>query len=189
MKNSETSLIQLREISSYESLTLLTPSSVTNNLRFPGQYADSETGDHYNFYRTYDNQIGRYIKIDPIGLRGGINLSIYAHSNPIMFSDNLGTSAAFIIAVYRNGPFGGACGPQGSPIANWIPDGFLFVDFTQACQNHDDCYANCVTPKSTCDLIFLFETKSPWYAAFVGGFGRPAFDNARKDCSDNSCGE
>ncbi|GBE04572.1 hypothetical protein BMS3Abin10_00188 [bacterium BMS3Abin10] len=34
--------------------------SVTNNLRFPGQYYDEETGFHYNYYRDYKPEVGRY---------------------------------------------------------------------------------------------------------------------------------
>jgi RHS repeat-associated protein len=38
------------------------------NLRFPGQYFDRETNLHYNCFRKYDPNIGRYIESDPIGL-------------------------------------------------------------------------------------------------------------------------
>ena len=34
-------------------------STITNNLRFPGQYEDEETGLHYNYHRYYDPTTGR----------------------------------------------------------------------------------------------------------------------------------
>lgn len=36
-----------------------TVSTVEQNLRFPGQYYDSETELHYNYFRTYDPNTGR----------------------------------------------------------------------------------------------------------------------------------
>ena len=60
---------------------------VEQNLRFPGQYLDRETGLHYNYFRTYDPQIGRYLESDPIGLRGGINTYIYVGANPLTYVD------------------------------------------------------------------------------------------------------
>ncbi|EGH49518.1 hypothetical protein ALQ67_04545, partial [Pseudomonas savastanoi pv. glycinea] len=40
---------------------------VEQNLRFQGQYFDVETGLHYNTFRYYDPEIGRFITQDPIG--------------------------------------------------------------------------------------------------------------------------
>ncbi len=31
-------------------------------LRFPGQYFDTETGLHYNYFRDYDPGVGRYVR-------------------------------------------------------------------------------------------------------------------------------
>jgi RHS repeat-associated protein len=65
-------------------------SSVVNNIRLPGQYYDSETGLHYNYFRYYDPRTGRYLTPDPIGLRGGANLYLYASVNPTNMLDPLG---------------------------------------------------------------------------------------------------
>lgn len=62
-------------------------SNVVNNFRFAGQYYDQETGLHYNYHRYYDPRTGRYLRADPIGLEGGINLFVYAGNNPINLID------------------------------------------------------------------------------------------------------
>ncbi|MBO2924486.1 RHS repeat-associated core domain-containing protein, partial [Pseudomonas asiatica] len=47
--------------------------NVEQNLRFQGQYFDSETGLHYNTFRYYDPEVGRFTIQDPVGLSGGTN--------------------------------------------------------------------------------------------------------------------
>jgi len=63
-----------------------------NNLRFAGQYFDEETGLHYNYFRYYDPQTGRYTQSDPIGLGDGPNTYGYAYQNPIIYTDPNGLS-------------------------------------------------------------------------------------------------
>jgi RHS repeat-associated protein len=69
-------------------VTVLT---ITNNLRFPGQYFDAEMGLNYNYYRDYNPVIGRYIEADPIGIKKGRNhLYLYVGNNPIKRIDQFG---------------------------------------------------------------------------------------------------
>jgi RHS repeat-associated protein len=58
-------------------------------LRYPGQYADRGTGLHYNTFRYYDPDVGRFIGQDPIGLSGGENLYAYT-PNPTGWMDAWG---------------------------------------------------------------------------------------------------
>jgi RHS repeat-associated protein len=64
--------------------------SFTFNLRFAGQYRDSESGWYYNVHRYYDPSIGRYLESDPIGLGGGISTYSYVGAAPLTAVDPLG---------------------------------------------------------------------------------------------------
>ena len=46
--------------------------------RLQNQYCDRETGLHYNFFRYYEPDAGRFVNQDPIGLYGGENLYWFA---------------------------------------------------------------------------------------------------------------
>ncbi len=61
-------------------------------LRYAGQYADDSTGLHYNTFRYYDPDVGRFVNQDPIGLAGGVNLYQYA-PNPTGWIDPWGLTA------------------------------------------------------------------------------------------------
>ncbi|MER6131189.1 DUF6531 domain-containing protein [Streptomyces sp. NPDC001815] len=58
-------------------------------LRFPGQYFDPESGLHYNYFRHYDPETGRYLTADPLGLVPAPNPRTYV-PNTHTWSDHLG---------------------------------------------------------------------------------------------------
>ncbi len=58
--------------------TIIRPNSeIEFNLRWPGHYLDTETGLHYNRFRYYSPELGRYIQVDPRDIEGGINVYTY----------------------------------------------------------------------------------------------------------------
>jgi RHS repeat-associated protein len=58
------------------------PASITQNLRFPGQHAESFFYNHNGFRDYLLSGSSRYMEADPIGLAGGMNPYIYALNNP-----------------------------------------------------------------------------------------------------------
>ena len=71
-------------------VSLATMGALTQNLMFPGQYRDTETGYDDNWHRTYDPALGRYLQADPIGLAGGLNRYAYVGGNPVSNVDPTG---------------------------------------------------------------------------------------------------
>ena len=110
-------------------------SPTTVNLRFPGQYADVESGLYYNWNRYYDPNTGRYITSDSVGLLSGLNSYAYGFNNPTLYSDPWGlwslTAHRWILRefVLRSNGFGSYQG-----LLMWL--GSLFADTLQYHQNH-----------------------------------------------------
>ncbi|MEB0189628.1 RHS repeat-associated core domain-containing protein, partial [Pseudomonas sp. Bout1] len=73
----------------YGQIAKLDVNTVTNPLRFQGQYLDPESGLHYNRHRYYNPDIGRYLTPDPVKLAGGLNGYQYV-PNPTGWVDPLG---------------------------------------------------------------------------------------------------
>lgn len=81
------------QFDSFGNALLADNNQINNNLRFPGQYFDAETGLHYNWRRYYDPVTGRYITPDPLDLAGGPNLYTYVDGDPINRIDPNGECA------------------------------------------------------------------------------------------------
>ncbi|RJR19142.1 MAG: hypothetical protein C4581_05430 [Nitrospiraceae bacterium] len=177
--------------------------SVTNNLRFPGQYYDEETGLKQNWFRDYKADVGRYVTFDPLLSSGSqsalstcqqttlpINLTIPLKSNPFAYVE--GNPINFV------DPRGLKCG------SGWtdkiVPDSYGTFDFSISCQIHDDCYDKCGTSKLTCDFNFYnnmlqecrkltwnpisqfscLETAAIYYGAVSSPLGWYAYNKAQK---------
>jgi RHS repeat-associated protein len=64
------------------------------NLRFPGQYFQVETGLAYNWHRSYDPVTVRYTQPDPLRFVDGPSIYAYAGSSPQMKTDVTGLLAS-----------------------------------------------------------------------------------------------
>ena len=73
--------------------------------RLQNQYFDEETGVHYNFFRYYEPDAGRFVNQDPIGLLGGNNFYLYS-LNSSVWVDFLGSTGARVTWTGPNVPRG-----------------------------------------------------------------------------------
>jgi RHS repeat-associated protein len=103
-------------------------------MRFPGQYADDETGFSYNYFRDYEPTLGRYLESDPIGLRGGINSYLYVAANPLRAVDEIGLDTTVIITPYSGIHTGLHIDNDGNPIL-WDPSGSYCAPQAERCED------------------------------------------------------
>lgn len=178
------------------------------NLRFPGQYFDEESGLHYNWHRYYGPELGRYSRVDPIGLAGGLNVIAYATSNPVNLVDQTGLTAICPgTPPHQNAnwiPYGGNpnafhCGYDGF-LENRIPNEVDPSPAAECFYDHEDnlCdenhkYAGC---RGTADLYpwipgnrSLSTFYNHWYNDPGGPHGpslNPEFKNLEEESSSES---
>ncbi len=94
--------------------------TILNNLRFPGQFFQIETGLAYNHHRHYDAVTGRYTQPDPLGFVDGPSVYAYAGNSPWMKVDPEGLatctysiSTQKMICVPNSGGSPQSVGPSG----------------------------------------------------------------------------
>jgi RHS repeat-associated protein len=130
------------------------------NLRFPGQYFDSETAKHYNYFRDYDPSIGSYVESDPIGLYGGLSTYAYVKDRPLVWRDPNGLEAVMPgVGVARPGWLGDALGKAGRLCVAANPVSMLIFAATtsnrgDACSDdpsrkREECRGDCDPPEGT----------------------------------------
>lgn len=90
LTNSQGQILWRQRQKAFGEITVDNTPTITNNLRFPGQYFDQETQTHYNFFRDYDPKTGRYVQGDPVRFAGGMNFYAYALAAPTRFIDVMG---------------------------------------------------------------------------------------------------
>ncbi|EOD9097953.1 RHS repeat domain-containing protein, partial [Pseudomonas aeruginosa] len=116
----------------------LSQGSTQVNLRFPGQYYDAESGLHYNYFRDYDPETGRYVESDPIGLKGGLNTYGYVYGNPLTYSDPKGLTPAAAGLCFVPGVGWVGCGA----VAVGAGIGGLACYLTGTCQRFAEACSN-----------------------------------------------
>jgi RHS repeat-associated protein len=123
-------------------------SAIAQNFRAEGQYRDEETGLHYNTYRFYDPDIGRFITQDPISLSGGTNLYQSA-PNPIGWADALGLAGVPNLIRYKpRGDLSAESGLRSTAIDRaWVDEKNLISKTGSGTRNWSD--AELETIKST----------------------------------------
>lgn len=111
--------------------------AITNNLRYPGQYWDAETGLHYNDRRYYDPETGRYLSSDPLGFEGGINLYAYAAAAPGRYTDPTGEFIPCLLINYARCNV--MCNAESA-----LGDAFMNCGEVNWAQNAKDCLKSCL---------------------------------------------
>ena len=116
------------------------------------QYADRETGLHYNFFRYYEPHSGRFVNQDPIGLMGGTNFYQFSANIQNMMNPwglnavSVAKGALSMIAIDTMTP-----DPTNAALPKWIVYGALGAAATGviALSESNTCTGKCQEEKKT----------------------------------------
>ena len=143
------------------------PRSPTHCLRQRGHcrtLARSTAGcraGHYNYFRSYSAERGRYTQADPIGLDGGFNRFGYVEGNPLVLKDSDGLFVQGLGALCFTSPVsllvcGGAAAGAGLTMSS--PSGRRIIK-NIAQKIEDICQAD---EKDPCELAYEEERSDCW---------------------------
>ena len=95
--------------------------TTTGSFRYTGQRIDPETnGLYYYRARMYSPTLGRFLQVDPIGTRGGVNLYGYVSNDPLNATDPDGLIAS-LVSNYAQSAASAASGfVQSSGLSNYV---------------------------------------------------------------------
>ena len=136
-----------RTVASLWGITIAAPDAETEcPLRFPGQYHDAETGWHYNYFRYYDPDSGRYTSPDPLGLVPAPNPNSYP-ANPLVEIDPVGLAPGGSIGLGAGiwTPTRRLTGVQNA-LGHWGKHGADFPDLQNSKQYVDRAYDFMTSP-------------------------------------------
>jgi RHS repeat-associated protein len=152
--------------------TLSTTGSLTQNLRFPGQYFDAESGFNHNGFRDYVPTLGRYLEADPIGIypnagivNAGMNPYIYVGADPMRTIDPWGLADAGY--TFKGTCFESALRPHESQHRVLHPGPCTPIELFEAYQEcggggaGSDCGINPLIPAETEALLQLLQLLNP----------------------------
>ena len=118
--------------------------------RLQNQYCDRETGLHYNFFRYYEPDAGRFVNQDPIGLMGGSNFYQFSTNTQNMI-DPWGLNAVGVAKGVLSMIAIDTMTPDPSDVAwpKWIVYGVLGAAATGvvALSESDTCTGKCQEEK------------------------------------------
>jgi len=167
--------------SAFGGATVDPASTITNNLRFPGQYFDEETRLHYNWNRYYEPETGRYTQVDPIMfLAGDINIYRYVHGNILNDYDSVGLMScmnACVLDALLN--FGLGFIPGAKAIIDIASAGGIFdINVFQKRNGYDDNYYSA----GPTDIANAAGSGASWYAKFNYSYagGETAYNRAKE---------